>query len=124
MNDRFKFRVWDKERKRYTSVMPVVLCVDGNAREIAMQDNSDGQYVIEQCTGLRDKNGRLIYEGDILQYTDANGFKIQQEVVWDDENARFAHIVDWGCFDRTFSPLEREICAQKEIVGNIHKVEK
>lgn len=124
MNDRFKFRVWDKERKRYTSVMPVVLCNDWFIREIAMQDNDDGQYVIEQCTGLRDKNGLLIYEGDILQYTDTNGFKIQQEVVWDSENARFAHVVDWGCFDRTFSPLEREICAQKEIIGNIHEVEK
>ena len=122
-NDRFKFRVWDKERKRYTSVMPVVLCNDRYTREIAMPDNGDGQYVIEQCTGLRDKNGKLIYEGDILQYTDTNGFKIRQEVVWDDENARFAHVVDWGCFDRTFSPLEREICAQKEIVGNIHEVE-
>lgn len=124
MNDRFKFRVWDNEQKRFTSVKPVVLCVEGNAREIAMQDNDDGQYMIEQCTGLRDKNGRLIYEGDILQYTDAHGFKIQQEVVWDDENARFAHVAEWGCFDRTFSPLEREICAQKEIVGNIHEVKK
>lgn len=124
MNDRFKFRVWDKERKRYTSVNPVFMCIDRHTREIAMPDNGDGQYVIEQCTGLRDKNGRLIYEGDILQYTDTNGFKIRQEVVWDSENARFAHVVDWGCFDRTFSPLEREICAQKEVVGNIHEVEK
>lgn len=124
MNDRFKFRVWDNEQKRYTSVKPVVLCGEASTREIAMPDNSDNQYVIEQCIGLRDKNGRLIYEGDILQYTDTNGFKIRQEVVWDDENARFAHVVDWGCFDRTFSPLEREICALKEVVGNIHEVEK
>ena len=124
MNDRFKFRVWDNERKRYTSVNPVFICIDRHTREIAMPDNGDGQYVIEQCTGIRDKNGRLIYEGDVLQYTDTNGFKIRQEVVWDDENARFAHVVDWGCFDRTFSPLEREICAQKEVVGNIHEVEK
>lgn len=122
MNDRFKFRVWDNERKRYTSVNPVFMCIDRHTREIAMPDNGDGQYVIEQCTGLRDMNGKLIYEGDILQYTDKNGCKIQQEVVWDSKNARFAHVVDWGCFDRTFSPLEREICAQKEIVGNIHEV--
>ena len=69
MNDRFKFRVWDNEQKRYTSVKPIVLCNDWFIREIAMQDNDDGQYVIEQCTGLRDKNGLLIYEGDVVHQT-------------------------------------------------------
>mgnify|MGYP000229472663 CR=1 FL=1 len=123
MNDRFKFRVWGKERKRYTSVNPVFMRIDRHTREIVMP-NGDGQYVIEQCTGLRDKNGKLIYEGDVLQYTDTNGFKIRQEVVWNNENARFAHIVDLGCFCRTFSPLDQELCSQKEIVGNIHEVEK
>lgn len=67
MNDRFKFRVWDKERKRKTSVMPVVLCNDRHTREIAMPDNGDGKYVIEQCTGRKDKNGRLIFEGDVVK---------------------------------------------------------
>ena len=123
MNDRFKFRVWDNEQKRYTSVKPIVLCNDWFIREIAMQDNDDGQYVIEQCTGLRDKNGLLIYEGDILQYTDTHGFKIRQEVVWENDNARFTHVVesDLGLGYR-LSPLEKEICALKEVVGNIHEV--
>lgn len=125
MNDRFKFRVWDKERKRYTSVKPVVLCGEASTREIAMPDNSDGQYVLEQCTGLRDKNGKLIYEGDILQYTDTHGFKIRQEVVWENDNARFTHVVDDGLgLGYRLSPLEKEICALKEVVGNIHEVEK
>ena len=115
MNDRFKFRVWDNEFKKYYPASD--FCIED------LQDSGD-EIIVEQCTGLRDKNGRLIYEGDILQYTDTNGFKIRQEVVWDSENARFAHVVDWGCFDRNFSPLEREICAQKEIVGNIHEVKK
>lgn len=114
-NDRFRFRVWDEADKKYYPGSD--FCVED------LVESGDG-IIVEQCTGLRDKNGRPIYEGDILQYTDTNGFKIQQEVVWDDENGRFAHVVDWGCFDRTFSPLEREICAQKEIVGNIHEVEK
>lgn len=79
---------------------------------------------VGRSTGHYDKNRRMIYEGDILQYTDTNGFKIRQEVVWNNENARFAHIVDMGCFCRTFSPLEQEICAQKEFVGKIHQKER
>lgn len=123
MNDRFKFRVWDKQNKRH--IYYIERTYDSNNESGAWsfaEVLEDDNFIVEQCIGLKDKNGKLIYEGDILQYTDAHGFKIQQEVVWDDENAMFAHVVDWGCFDRTFSPLEREICAQKEIVGNIHEV--
>ena len=69
-NDRFKFRVWDNDRKCYTSVNPVVLCNDRYTREIAMQDNEDCQYVIEQCIGLRDKKGKLIFEGDKVRMTE------------------------------------------------------
>lgn len=137
MNDRLKFRVWDNENNEYLDeAYPSSMYSDGNLyafeekydaisnEKVALLEIPNNRLIVEQCTGLRDKNGKLIYEGDVLQYTDTNGFKIQQEVVWDSENARFAHVVDWGCFDRTFSPLEQEICALKEVVGNIHEVEK
>ncbi len=125
-NDNRKFRVFDKGENKYVSG-DFLLSEDGELfifiAGVFLRSAYSGRYVIEQCTGLTDKNRKLIYEGDVLQYTDTNGFKIQQEVVWDDENARFAHNVDWS-LDRILSPLEREICVQKEIIGNIHEVKK
>lgn len=141
MNDSLRIRIFDKEMGLYVDPVDtdyyidqagrVILVIESIAKsgvvefkDIDISEEND-LYAVERCTGLRDKNRRLIYEGDILQYTDANGVKIQQEVVWDSENARFAHVVSGGCIiDWNFSPLEEEICAQKEIVGNIHEVDK
>lgn len=138
MNDRFKFRVWNNKHNRYIvdshypigSDHSIVIRQDGKAYNLGLGDYEDysnmhswavveefTDCILEQCTGLKDKNGNLIYEGDVVKIGNGsiNGEVIESDLVveWICKNGRYnlptwtSDVPDWSHY--------------VEIIGNIHE---
>ena len=113
--DRFKFRVWDSEIKQYFKYHEghentCFITMDGQ-----IHCDAYGTLIIEQCTGLTDKLGKLIYEGDIVNLSPADSEVHKNRLVcWCRDH--------WGTKELgspdvwSFSPLD-----EIEIIGNIHE---
>lgn len=120
MKQEIKFRAWNKKDKVMVDVAAMNFGPSGlwslieyaYDAELQLADN----YELMQYTGLKDKNGREIYEGDIVRTGEDNigdpdptiGQVIMQEGSWLIENEKKQEEI--GLFSEITS---------REVIGNI-----
>lgn len=120
MKREIKFRAWNKKDKVMVDVAAInfgpsgfwSLIEDADDAELQLADS----YELMQYTGLKDKNGREIYEGDIVRTGKDNigdpepmiGQVIMREGSWLIENEKKQEAVD------LFSEI-----TSREVIGNI-----
>ena len=122
-----KFRAWLKEEKKMVNVETI----DFTDKSIQYLEKNEfiNAYLLRrmifddielmQYTGLKDKNGKEIYEGDILFFRDEN---MKYIVVWQDAAFIIKSIEIRKYSEKMCWLDDTEICC--EIVGNIYENKK
>lgn len=111
-----KFRAWDKTIESMTEPFHLGSYLSG--------DMFDRNWILMQYTGLKDKNVKEIYEGDLLMYDGdkcphcGKAFYIHPfpyKVIWDEHNLCFDAVSEDNTICPSIWPTEMEV------IGNIYE---
>ena len=130
MQNRFKFRTWNPDIKTFTywgwlkngEYKNMCSCRDMSKDELL-------EKYTQQCTGLKDKNDKLIYEGDIVKFAEYDwtdfSFKDWEqektEIVWGSGHSYPAFDLKTHNFDCNGLAYIFEEGWTIEVIGNIYE---
>lgn len=107
---KLKFRAWEKvEKKMLFDADPFALHVSGSNEPLLAETHRNEDCIFEQYTGLKDKNGKEIYDGDIIDFF----------------GEKYPVIYRAGGFWAEYSKTQKDhlflYAIDSEVIGNIHE---
>ena len=116
-----QFRVWDKMSHSYRPNNEIAITGDGavcDITECLWSEEKDEHFIVQWSSGITDKNGKMIFDGDIIEMTskpDEHGDveRYREEVIF--ENGAFGDKYDYFC-NYLFLPS-----FSIKVIGNIHQ---
>lgn len=120
--EEYKFRAWNKNTKKMYKIGQITLekgtwnYEPDNREYIGMSVPYQPSFILMQYTGLKDKNGKEIYEGDIVEWA---GYKM--EVFWG-EDIGIGYGSCWRpCGDnKGYHESMTGFIDEYEVIGNIY----
>jgi uncharacterized phage protein (TIGR01671 family) len=122
-----KFRFWDKRANKFryhllvsqNKVFDIYNDYGGMFTSGLVKEDVSDHVVIQQYTGLKDKNGKEIYEGDriIFDNSDIGGQRYEGIVEWNSD--QLLDNLCWGLWIPNKGWLHCDFLGDLEVIGNI-----